>query len=162
METFEEVLEQYEPMIYACIRKLRIYKNYTEFIQAGRVGLWQAWKRYDQDRGEFAPYAYRSIYGTMLDELKKSVANEQNLVPTKSVVIERIMSDSDDRTFINEFIDEAISHLKSTDQLLIQLLFIKGYTLDEVAHHMNISKSNLKKKRQRILKKLKERMKPGT
>jgi DNA-directed RNA polymerase len=155
METFEDVLEQYEPMIYACIRKLRIYKDYSEFAQAGRVGLWKAWQRYDKDRGDFAPFAYRSIYGSVLDELKKSKANEQHLVPMESNVLERILGSSDKIVPFDESIQEALSQLKESEQQLIILLFNRGFTLDEVAHHMGISKACLKKKRQRTLKKLK-------
>ena len=36
MEIFEDVLDQFEPMIYACMRKLHIYKNRESFAQVGR------------------------------------------------------------------------------------------------------------------------------
>lgn len=163
MENFEEVLEQYEPLIYACIRKLRIYKNHSEFVQAGRVGLWKALQRYEKDRGDFAPFAYRSIYGSILDELKKSYANEQQAVPTESDVLERIIGFKEEVVEYDKSITEALSHLNPTEQQLIQLIFIEGYSLDEVASRLEMSKESLKKKRQRTLKKLRNHlMVPGT
>jgi len=60
---FEYVLNQFEPMIYSCMRKLHLYKNRYSFAQIGRVGLWHAWQRYDESKGDFTPFAYRSIYG---------------------------------------------------------------------------------------------------
>ncbi|MBO0602533.1 hypothetical protein I2483_12775 [Sporosarcina sp. E16_3] len=71
MMNFEDVLEQYEPMISASIRKLNIYRDHENFRQAARVALWQAWNRFDDAKGNFTPFAYRSIRGAMLDELKK-------------------------------------------------------------------------------------------
>ncbi len=163
MENFEEVLEQYEPMIYACIRKLRIYKNHSEFVQAGRVGLWKALQRYEKDRGDFAPFAYRSIYGSILDELKKSYANEQQAVPTEKDVLERIIGFKEEVVDQDNSITEALSHLNPTEQQLIQLIFIEEFSLDEVASILEMSKESLKKKRQRTLKKLKiYLMVPGT
>lgn len=163
MENFEEVLEQYEPMIYACIRKLRIYKNHSEFVQAGRVGLWKAVQKYEKERGDFAPFAYRSIYGSILDELKKSFAHEQHAVPTEGDVLERIIGFNEEVVDQDKSLTEALSHLNHTEQQLIQLLFIEGYSLDEVASRFEMSKESLKKKRQRTLKKLRNHlMVPGT
>lgn len=163
MENFEEVLEQYEPMIYACIRKLRIYKNHSEFVQAGRVGLWKAFQRYDRGRGDFAPFAYSSIYGSILDELKKSYANEQQVVPTETDVLERIIGVKEEVVTLEESVIKALSQLKPSEQHLIQLLFIEGYSLDEVASQMGMTKESLKKKRQRTLKKMKNSLLvPGT
>jgi len=42
MMSFEDVLNQYEPMISASIRKLNIYRDHEQFRQAGRIALWQA------------------------------------------------------------------------------------------------------------------------
>lgn len=163
MENFEEVLAQYEPMIYACIRKLRIYKNHSEFVQVGRVGLWKALQRYEKERGDFAPFVYRSIYGSILDELKKSHANEQQAVPTESDVLERIIGFKEEVVDQNKFIAEALSHLNPTEKQLIHLIFIEGFSLDEAASRLEMSKESLKKKRQRTLKKLRNHMKvPGT
>lgn len=158
MENFEEVLEQYEPMIYACIRKLRIYKNHSEFLQAGRVGLWKALQRYEKDRGDFAPFAYRSIYGSILDELKKSHANEQQTVPTESDVLERIIGSNKEVVEQDKSLTEALSHLNPTEQQLIQLIFIEEYSLNEVASRLEMSKESVKKKRQRTLKKVRNHL----
>lgn len=150
-------------MIYACMRKLRIYKNHSEFVQAGRVGLWKALQRYEKDRGDFAPFAYRSIYGSILDELKKSHANEQQAVPTDGDVLERIIGFKEEVIEQDKFITEVLSNLNHTEQQLIQLLFIEGFSLDEVANRLGMTKESLKKKRQRTLKKLRNfLMVPGT
>lgn len=161
METFEDVLNQFEPMIHACIRKLNIYKNYDSFIQVGRIGLWKAWQRYDSLKGDFAPFAYRSIYGSLLDELKKTVI-EENIIPAENELLEIILNKSVESSLDSEELIKALSQLKLAEQQLIQLLFVERFPLDKVAFHFGITKAGVKKKRERTLQKLKHIMSQPT
>lgn len=155
METFDEVLMKYEPMIYACVRRLRIYKDYEQFIQIGRIGLWNAWKRYQNEKGDFTPYAYRTIYGSMLDELKQSSAYDQHTFPTENDILQRLMGSAESVNGSSSLL-EALESLTNRERHIIQLLFIDGYTLDEVANYLGISKSGVKKRRERTLVKLRD------
>lgn len=157
METYEDVLNQFEPMIHACIRKLRIYKNHDSFLQVGRVGLWKAWQRYDSSKGDFAPFAYRSIYGSLLDELKKA-ANEENVLPAEDQLLEILLNKPAESSVDLEELINGLSQLNLAEQQLIQLLFFDRSSLDEVALHFGITKAGVKKKRQRTLQKLKSIM----
>ena len=157
MDTFEDVLNQFEPMIHACIRKLNIYKNHDSFIQVGRIGLWKAWQRFDSSRGEFAPFAYRSIYGSLLDELKKSVI-EDNVIPAEDQILEILLNLPVESSMDSEELIHALAQLKLSEQQLIQLLFVERFSLDEVALYLGISKAGVKKKRERTLQKLRQIM----
>lgn len=155
MENFEEVLDQFKPMIYSCLRKLRIYKNHDSFIQVGRVGLWKAWQRYDSSKGDFAPFAYRSIYGSLLDELKKA-SIEESVIPADVQTLEFMLNKQVLVQEWSEKIIEALSQLNQQEQRLIQRLFVDRYTLDEVALQLGITKAGVKKRRERTLDKLKQ------
>lgn len=72
MESFEEVKAAFTPMIHYHIRKLSIYKNQDEFFQLGLIALWQAYQRFNPDKGSFSSYAYVSIRGAMMQEISKS------------------------------------------------------------------------------------------
>ena len=157
METYKDVLNQFEPMIYACIRKLHIYKNHDAFLQVGRIGLWKAWQRYDSSKGDFAPFAYRSIYGSLLDELKKA-ANEENILPAEDQLLEILLNKPAESSVDSEDLINALSQLNLAEQQLIQLLFVERISLDEVALQFGITKAGVKKKRERTLQKLKRRM----
>ncbi|HLG28005.1 MAG TPA: sigma-70 family RNA polymerase sigma factor, partial [Paenisporosarcina sp.] len=150
METFEDVLNQFEPMIHACIRKLNIYKNHDSFIQVGRIGLWKAWQRFDSSKGEFAPFAYRCIYGSLLDELKKSTI-EDNIIPAEDQLLEILLNKPVESSLDSEKLIKALPQLKLAEQQLIQLLFVERFSLDEVALHFGITKAGVKKKRERTL-----------
>ena len=89
LKTFEEVLIQYEPMISAALRQLNVYRHHDQFRQAGRVALWQAWTRYDEEKGHFAPYASRSIRGALLDLIKSESRFEENVMQTEDDLLVR-------------------------------------------------------------------------
>ncbi|MDQ0974630.1 DNA-directed RNA polymerase specialized sigma subunit [Neobacillus niacini] len=41
MESFDELVVQYQPMIHKIIQSLHIYRNEDEFYQTGLIGLWK-------------------------------------------------------------------------------------------------------------------------
>ncbi|WP_412177850.1 sigma factor [Sporosarcina sp. YIM B06819] len=45
-----------------------VHRRYLKLRQTGRVALWQAWTRFDTEKGNFTPFAYRSIRVAVLDE----------------------------------------------------------------------------------------------
>lgn len=155
---FESVLAQYEPMITATIRKLNIYRNYEHFRQAGRVALWQAWTRYEEGKGHFAPFAARSIHGAMLDVLKKENQFEVHVVQTEDDILTTFIEQESEPIFYDEWSDtllEAVEQLTANEKQLIQWVFVEGLTQAECAKKANISVGGIKKRRERMLVKLK-------
>lgn len=154
---FEAVLTQYEPMISASMRKLNIYRDHESFKQAGRVALWQAWTRYEEGRGHFAPFASRSIRGAMLDRLKGEIRFEENVMQAEDEVLE----------FLNEVegpvaeiwsdrTEAALEHLTESERDLIQWFFVEGLSQTECAEKAGISVAGIKKRRERMLVKLRD------
>jgi RNA polymerase sigma factor (sigma-70 family) len=77
LESFEQLAQTYEPMIHKIIHSLHIYKNKEEFFQIGLIGLWEASRRFDPDKGNFTNYAYTYIKGLLLMEMKKDNKHEE-------------------------------------------------------------------------------------
>lgn len=76
METFEQLSDQYEQMIYKIIHLLHIYKNQDDFFQEGLVALWEASNNYNPSKGYFGRYAYVYITGKIKDELRREKRRE--------------------------------------------------------------------------------------
>lgn len=154
---FENVLTQYEPMISASIRKLNIYRDHESFRQAGRVALWQAWTRYEEGRGHFAPYASRSIRGAMLDRLKGEIRFEENVMQTEDDVLEilsKLEGPASEKW--SDRLATAFETLTEEERSLIHWLFVDGLTQAECAVKVNISVAGIKKRRERMLVKLRK------
>ena len=156
-ESFDEVMEQYEPMISAVIRKLNIYRDFDNFRQTGRFALFQAWSRFDETKGNFTPFAYRSIYGAMLDDLKKENRFSSVNTSVETDTLEHL-SQEDFVDDTNSDLHEAIIALPTEDRELLIKLYVENKTQGECATHFGISVPGIKKRRERLLKKLKEQL----
>jgi RNA polymerase sigma factor (sigma-70 family) len=160
----EDLLLQYEPMISAMLRQLNIRRDHDNFRQAARLALCQACKRYDSRRGHFAPFAYRTIRGAMLDELKR----ESRHTDAASAVGPEILEALPGRQFCGadiEFPDDrlpllmqAFTSLPEGDRLLLNRLFAKRMPYAECARLAGISVPGIKKRRERILAKLRKQI----
>jgi len=145
-------------MISAALRQLNIYRDHENFKQAGRVALWQAWTRYEEGRGHFAPFASRSIRGAMLDELKKENRFEEHTVQTEDDFSEiaNKLEDPGIPLEWSEQLEMAFELLTSNERNLIQWFYIEGLTQVECANKAGISIPGIKKRRERMLVKLRD------
>lgn len=71
MESFEELVEQYDRMIWKIIHSLNIYKDEPEYYQTALIALWDAKNSFDESKGVFTSYAYSFIKGRLMSELSK-------------------------------------------------------------------------------------------
>lgn len=149
--TIEQLFDQYEPMIFSVMRKLSIYKNYDDFHQVGRIALWQAFERYDKTRGHFAPFAYRSIYGAMLDEMNRQNRSKHEVSTTHNLLEEVTPSMTHDLAFE---VKELLAHLQAEERKLLYDLYIVGYSYKELAEKEGVTPAAIQKRRQRIMKKI--------
>lgn len=151
MKDFEEVAIKYAPMISAIIRKLHIYRDYDTFRQIGNIALWQAWQRFEDTKGNFTPFAYRSIQGAMLDELKRETKRNDQ--------VSRIANwQEETREEMAESLPDwlEVSKLNEKEKWLLEALYVKGCSLSELAVIENRTLAGMKKRRERLLKKLKD------
>ncbi|MEH7377000.1 sigma-70 family RNA polymerase sigma factor [Neobacillus drentensis] len=82
MESFEQLVDQYQPMLHKIMHSLHLYKHREEFYQHSLIALWEASKRFDPQKGSFTNYAYNYIKGYLLMELKKiHQDHERNVYP---------------------------------------------------------------------------------
>ena len=80
LESFEQLVDQYQPMLHKIIHSLHLYKNQDEFYQHSLIALWEASQRFDSQKGSFTNYAYTYIKGYLLMELKKSHQDQERYV----------------------------------------------------------------------------------
>ena len=158
LKSFEEVLEQYTPMLSAVIRKLHIYRDFEHFRQAGRVALWQAWQRFDETKGDFAPYAYRSIYGAMLDELKRENRFSDVHMPAEDDLLEFSVITPQQSEADYEKLEDVVRELSLQERELLILLFVDRCSQATCATHFGISIPGVKKRKERLLMKLRKQL----
>ncbi|MFD1031289.1 sigma-70 family RNA polymerase sigma factor [Metaplanococcus flavidus] len=152
-EDFNDVEEQYAPMISALIRKLHIYRDHEEYRQVGKLALWQAWSRYDGDKGDFTPFAFRTVHGAMLDELAREGRYAKLFLLSEGEHFESLaMPEPAEK--LPEWLLKI--NLKNKERQLLNELFVEDKGIKQLAELYGISVAGMKKKRERVLKKIKE------
>ncbi|WP_338751783.1 sigma-70 family RNA polymerase sigma factor [Bacillus sp. FJAT-52991] len=155
MENFENVYHQFLPIIHHIMKSLHIYKDQDEFQQIGQVALWEAYEKYDQDKGAFSSIAYSYIKGRMMDALKKSKQREQRVVYTNQLFWEEKPDEQSDKPFELDILLTYAIHLTHREKVWLIRTFYQDMTITEIAQCENVSPSTVKKWRKQAMNKLK-------
>ena len=70
-EEIVELCESYLPLVYSLIKRWNLQGNREEYVQIGRIALFEAWRRFDPDKGHFGAFAKSYVYGRMKQEIFK-------------------------------------------------------------------------------------------
>ena len=78
----ENLIKEYESLIWAIAQKFPYYKNKEDLFQVGCVGLIESYKNFNKDLGtKFSSYAYFYILG----EMKKLVREDKNIKISRDI-----------------------------------------------------------------------------
>ena len=153
IKDFKKVEELYAPMISALIRKTHIYRDHDIYRQVGKVALWQAWVRFDEDKGDFTPFAFRTVHGALLDELAREGRYARLFLLSEGEHFEELEAPLQDEK-LPEWLEGVL--LKDHERRLLHELFVEDKAIRELAGLYGISVAGMKKRRARLLEKIKD------
>src|SRR5699024_6843153 len=79
-------IRQYEPMVHAIMAKLSILYDRDDFLQVGRIAIYQALVSFDASKARGATesqFVYTRIYQRLIDEIRKCVRVSKGLELTE-------------------------------------------------------------------------------
>ncbi|WLR51999.1 sigma-70 family RNA polymerase sigma factor [Bacillus tianshenii] len=153
METFEVILEQYEPMLKSLLTRLHIYKDFSDYYQEARIGLWLAYERYNSNLGTFSSFAYTTVKG----ELMKSMEKDRKYCERFPTVPDNHIANP---TFdIYKELDAQIVHdlchsCSERQKIWVQKHLFEGKTITEIAEEEQTTRGAVKSWRRSALKKI--------
>lgn len=150
MESFDEVLAKYDGLIRKVLAHMRIYENFDEFYQIATIELWLATTTYRAEKGGFEKYAFLNMKYAIAKELSRKTRGPEVICTDKSTIFDCAVHEQED------FTGEWFEQLTCEEQQLLRWLFVAGYTNCDIAQQLMIGEEAVKKRRQRLLKKLKK------
>jgi RNA polymerase sigma factor (sigma-70 family) len=158
MESFNQVQEQYTPMIHCIIRKLSIYTNKEEFFQIGLIALWEAQRRFNPEKGLFSSYAYTYIKGSMMQELTKRKKEEERTFYADGEFFEVFEASNEKRSDEECILLNLCRQNQLTENQTKWVLYhtYKGLKNTQIAAIENVSVSAVKAWRTGAIKRLKQ------
>lgn len=149
MESFEELVVRYDALIRKVLAHMRIYDNFEEFYHIATIELWLATKGYQKEKSAFEKYAFLNMKYAISKELSRRTKGLDIIYTEESHLLEQETSEPED------FTGEWFEKLSAEEQQLLRWSFVLGYTNRDIAQHLQLSEEAIKKRRQRLLKKLK-------
>jgi RNA polymerase sigma factor (sigma-70 family) len=158
VESFDQLVVQYQPMIHKIIKSLHIYKNEDEFYQTGLIGLWEAAQAFDEIKGSFSNYAYTCIKGKMLVQM-----NQHNIYKEKQIPMQREFFDEVDGIEALPFLEkETIQSycegLTEKEAKWVIAMSLGQLSIKEIAEREKVSVSAVKQWRSGAIRKLREKI----
>lgn len=155
---FEQLVAQFEPMIFHLIKKLAIYKNKEEFYQIGLISIWEAWDKFQPQKGKYSSFLYQHMRGRFLDELKRNTKNEEQKCYIGEDFWELIESPA---LYLEEehYIRSLCASLTPGEVNWVIYTFIHQLTVKEIAAKEHVSPSAVKWWKKGALEKLQKQMK---
>ena len=153
--SFEEIFDKTKHVVSMAIYKCKIYKNREHYEQIGYIALWNAYNQFDGVEEEFEPYAYVFVKNAILNELKTMSRYEsRHVFYDQSDAVSSTHHCEEPNQNLTEYINELLKPLKEEDRQMLLALYVYQYSYEEVAEALNISVHALKKRRDRVMRKL--------
>lgn len=152
--SIEEVLLQFEPMVKKQMATLQIYKNQEDFFQIGLIGLWEAYNRYNPEKGAFPAFAQVTVRGKMLTHLRKEMHAAEDLTVLSDEMLE-VIADPNEQYLLER--EEVLSYCQGlTEKQLkwVMLGILENKKPQEIAEIEAVSVENVKGWRKSALKKI--------
>lgn len=158
MESFEQLTTQYTPMIYKIISSLNIYMNKDEFFQIGLIALWEAYERFDPEKGNFTNYAYTFIKGRLLTEMSQSNRYTENTYTVNEEFLDFIADEFSSCPLEEDILLSYCQAAALTENQTKWVLYtcLKDCSVKEIAEIEQVSLSAVKSWRAGARKKLKK------
>ena len=158
MDNFEELVKQYTPMIHRILQSLSIYRNKDEFYQTALIGLWEAQKGFNAEKGNFTNYAFSYIKGKLLLELTKHSRYEAGNVYPKEEYWETVEGDCSELPLEVEQLLSYCDGLSEKETKWVAATFVEELSVKEIAAREGVSASAVKQWKLSALKKLRARL----
>ncbi|MDG5789349.1 sigma-70 family RNA polymerase sigma factor [Evansella sp. AB-P1] len=154
--TFEACCEKYMPIVFAAVKKWNLGREVDEYVQIGRIALYDAWCKYDLASGPFAPYAQSYIHG----RIKRAIANQdkwsQHYQTTEPFILAELSPaapfSEEELLLLKEWIKT--TPLSKREKLWVEEGIFYGYKPQEIAKRHKVSITTVKSWRKQAIKKL--------
>lgn len=153
-KSYEEVLQLFEPMVKKQILSLQIYKNQEEFIQIGKIALWEAYHRFNPEKGAFPAFAQSTVRGKMLHHMGKEYRFDQNRTELTAEMVEVLPDPRIDCPLEKEIILSYCDGLTNNQLTWVIQGIIEGKKPKDIAKQEGVPVIRVKNWRREALKKL--------
>lgn len=151
--------KNYKKALYQVILRIVRQEELAEdVLQESMLKFWLAFSTYDASKGRLFTWALNISRNLAIDRLREQRRTAQRTQPISDSNAHRLAAPT---TFRPEHIGvrDWLVLLAPSDQQLLDLLYLRGYTQAEVAHELQLPLGTVKSRGRRIIRTLAQLMK---
>ncbi|WP_216829694.1 sigma-70 family RNA polymerase sigma factor [Alkalihalobacterium elongatum] len=156
--TADEVVEQYAPIVKKQLKQLNVFKDYEDYYQIGLIALWEAYERFDPQKGTFATFAMNTVRGKLLTQLYK-----EKTYATRHHITEEDFHQITDQNVATplerELLAPYLEGLTERQQIWVKEAIMVGKATADIARDYKVSVHTVRSWKKGALKVLKTRLK---
>jgi RNA polymerase sigma factor (sigma-70 family) len=155
-EPFERVLENYEPLLKALIKRYNLQSQYDEMYQVASIALWESYQSFDDTKGVFPAYAKSYVTGKILNSLSKEnrFAERHVTYAPDSVLWEQRIEDSAAPILEGEITALYMEGLSPRQRIWVQEGLLLGKKSTDIAKEKHVSADTVRTWKKEALKKM--------
>ncbi|GAA0121086.1 MULTISPECIES: sigma-70 family RNA polymerase sigma factor [Clostridium] len=167
-EGIEDIINKLNPFLHKCCNTIYINGyDKEDLLQLGRISILKAIDKYQEDKGEFIPYAIRSIKNNFNYLIRSNVKSNYEVSLNTPIGEDIILQDKliYEEDFVGEYINkeirehlyEFVNMLKPEHKDLIYYIYLdKKGNLKEYSEYKGMKYMTVVKRKEIAIKKLKE------
>ncbi|WP_010531879.1 sigma-70 family RNA polymerase sigma factor [Lentibacillus jeotgali] len=167
---FDEIFRQNERRIHYHIHRLNIQDPHQEYFQEGLVAMWNAYEKYEPDKGPMATYFNFIIQKRMMDlrriqyrEAKREETpfNEEHDYQSEENAYSRLPQDASESSFREAFWEEVREMLTENQWKWVRFSVIANMPVKEIAEQEGVTAEAVKSWGKAARRKLRKVMSKG-
>lgn len=148
---FEEIVQQYQKMIYHFIHKYQLQYEFDEYYQLALIKLWELHLKYDPEKTPNKNlYIYTKLNFYFIDEIRKLAKQSERYIVTEDHFLDSITNDDHSRLLL-----QSLQDILNENEWAWLNLKLTGYNMREIAAQLNVSTSSIKNYKRSAMRKLK-------
>ncbi|MBE3554816.1 MAG: sigma-70 family RNA polymerase sigma factor [Thermicanus sp.] len=168
-EAFEVIFKAYQPLLRHLVHRISYLGEWEEAMSIASMALYDAYLRFDPEKGSFGAFAKRYVRGRLLHHLhRERKYRERQRLEGKSREkngegwkIENLVQENPiPAAELSLEIKEALFSLTEKERRCIEAIYMEGLPLARVAEREGVSHATVSTWRRRWLAKLKKELFP--
>ena len=151
---FENVVKLYEPLIKKFLSKYHLVYDYEEYQQIARIALWEAYHRYNPEKGSFPSFASATVRGRLLTEIKKRKRYDDVHEMTDCIQDFSYSEKQDECQLLKR--EWNFSLLSKREKEWVEAAIFQDLSTKEIALYYNVTQDTVRSWKKGAIKKLKQ------
>jgi len=157
-EAFNVLYDNYSPTLFGIISRIvNSEETAQDVLQDSFVKIWKNISRYDSSKGRLFTWMLNIARNAAIDASRSK--HEKNKIHDDGLLVSIGNEVGSEMNFDHMGIKEVVTTLKPEHKLIIDYLYMKGYTQEETAGHLNMPLGTVKTRARAAIQYLREQLK---